>query len=66
MSDQRKFTMLAGAGILLILLVLAYDTVLEPSFSSFLETSKRKHHYEQVIKKKDFTLHEGAFWKKKD
>ncbi len=66
MTDQRKFTFLAGTGVLLVLLVLAYNTVLESSLSVFLEASKRRQHYEQVIQKKSLTLHEGAYWKKKE
>ncbi len=65
MSDHRKFTMLAGAGVLLVLLVIAYDSILESSLASLLETSKRQRHYEQVIEKKGLSLHEGAFWKTK-
>ena len=66
MTDQRKFTLLAGTGVLLVLLVLAYNTVLESSLSSFLDASKRRQHYDQVIQKKGLTLHEGVYWKKKE
>jgi len=66
MSDQRKFTLLAGAGILLALLVMAYEPLLEPSLAPFLEASKRQHYYEQTIVKKGLPLHEGTFWKTKE
>ncbi len=66
MSDHRKFTLLAGGSVLLVLLVMAYGSFLETSLASFLEASKRQLHYEQVIQKKGLTLHEGAFWKKKE
>lgn len=66
MTDQRKFTLLAATGVLLVLLVMTYGSVLESSLSSFMETAKRQRHYEQVLQKKGLTLHEGAFWKKKE
>ncbi len=66
MSDRRKFTLLTGASILLVLLVVAYDSFLEPSLASLLEASRRQHHYEQVIRNKGLTLHEGVFWKSKE
>ncbi len=66
MPDKNKFTVLAAAGVLLVLLVVAYDSFLAPSLSSFLEASKRQHHYEQVIEKKGLSLHEGSFWKTKE
>jgi len=58
--------MLAGAGVLLVLLVMAYDSLFEPSLSSFLEAAGRQRHYEQAIEKKGLSLHEGAFWKSKE
>jgi cell division septal protein FtsQ len=66
MSDQRKFTLLAGTGVLLVLLVMAYGSFPGSPLSSFVEASKRQRHYEQVIQKKGLTLHEGAFWKTKE
>ncbi len=66
MSDQRKFSLLASAGVLLVLLVMAYDSFLASSLSSFVEGWKRQRHYEQVIQKKGLPLHEGAFWKTKE
>ncbi len=66
MSDQRKFQMLAGAGVLLVLLVLIYEPLIETRLSAAVETARRKTHYEQVIQKKGLTLHEGAFSKTKE
>ncbi len=66
MSDKRKFQMLAGAGVLLVLFALIYEPLIETRLSAILETATRQRHYEQVIQKKGLPLHEGAFWKTKE
>ena len=65
MTDQRKFNVAMIAGVVLIAMVLASNTVLEPLLAGLGERMKRRSHYEEVISQKGLSLHRGVFWKEK-
>ncbi len=66
MFDRRKFHVLAGGSVLLILLAITYEPLIETRLLTVLEAAKRQRHYEQAIRGKGLPLHEGVFWKTKE
>jgi len=63
-TDKKKFTLLAIAATVLVVLVLSSNAFLDEYLVARGDESQRRSHYENVLQKKGLKLHEGRYWKK--
>jgi hypothetical protein len=66
MTDRNKFTVLIMFAAVLVVLVLSSNAFLDEYLAGLGERSKRQSHYENVLQKKGFDLHQGMYWKGKE
>lgn len=61
-TDEKKFTALVIASVIVCLLVLA-TTLLQEQVSGIGQYAERRWYYEKTISKKGLSLHKGMYWK---